>query len=669
MKSLFLISFITVCLFANAQVSGCTDPLATNYNTEATINDGSCTYGTSTVSAAVSHELPEIMEETSGLIYWNNKIWTHNDDTDINLYSFNFDNVEDYNTHELTGTQNIDQEEISQDSNYIYLGDFGNNVSGNRTNLQILRIEKQSLLDGSPLIDTISFVYSNQTDFTATDANDTDFDCESFIVSTDSIYLFTKQWVSKKTAVYSLSKYPGEHIAHYKNEFNVAGLITGAVFNRAKRYVVLCGYSSLVQPFFYLLYDFNGNDFFSGNKRKVSFSNSLHQVEGITTKDGLTFYASNEKLIKIITITPKIHEIDLSSYLSDYLNSIIPDENAPIISSTHNDVDLYADHNCEIIVPDYRLYVTASDDNTTANNLIITQHPYPGTYMSSENNQISLRAYDEYDNFDEVLFNVNILDTISPIITVENTNIYIGASEDCSAVIPDLTESIDISDNCTTNENLILTQVPAQGTQCNGSENEVILTCTDESENVTQITLNISVIDTTPPTINCPTIEPIILENDELYYTVNGTEFDLDNYSDNCSISSITNDYNSSASLSDVEFSLGTTTVVWTATDESGNTNTCTYNITISSTDINTEVISGLSIYPNPTKGNITIKDEKLIINKLILTDINGKSIPILAKKENINYSFNIAALSTGIYFINIETKDKRNLKHKIIKQ
>ena len=92
MKSLFLISFITVCLFANAQISGCTDPLATNYNTEATINDGSCTYGTSTVSAAVTHELPVIMEETSGLIYWNNKIWTHNDDADINLYSFSFDN-------------------------------------------------------------------------------------------------------------------------------------------------------------------------------------------------------------------------------------------------------------------------------------------------------------------------------------------------------------------------------------------------------------------------------------------------------------------------------------------------------------------------------------------------------------------------------------------------
>ncbi|MDD2636366.1 MAG: HYR domain-containing protein [Bacteroidales bacterium] len=670
MKSLFLILFITVCLFANAQVSGCTDPLATNYNTEATINDGSCTYGTSTVSAAVSHELPEIIEETSGLIYWNNSIWTHNDDTDINLYSFDFENVENYNTYELTGTQNIDQEEISQDSNYIYIGDFGNNVSGNRTNLQILRIEKQSLLDGTPIIDTISFVYSNQTNFEATEANKTDFDCEAFIVSTDSIYLFTKQWVSKKTAVYSLSKYPGEHIAHYKNEFNVNGLITGAVFNRAKRCVVLCGYSSLMQPFFYLLYDFNGNDFFSGNKRKISFSSSLHQVEGVTTKDGLTYYASNEKLSQsFITIAPKIHEVDLSTYLSDYLNSIIPDENAPVISSTHNDVDLYADNNCNAMVPDYRGDVTASDDITPEANLIIVQSPNSGSYISSGNNQISLRVYDESDNFDEIFFNINVLDTISPTIIVEDININIEATENCNAAIPDFSESLTLYDNCTANENLVLTQNPVSGSLCSGINNEVILTLTDESNNETQTTLYVSVIDTSPPTINCPTIEPITIENDELSYTVIGTEFDPEDYSDNCSTPSITNNYNSSSSLANAEFNIGTTTVLWTATDEAGNSNTCSYDITINSTDITTENISGLSIYPNPAKDKITIQDKNLVINNLTLTDINGKYISIFANKENTNYHLDISKLSSGIYFLNIETRDKANLKYKIIKQ
>lgn len=583
MKCVLLSFFFVVGFYANAQLAGCTDSLANNYSSDATINNGSCTYGSSSVSAVTSYELPEIIEETSGLIYWNDKIWTHNDDTDINLYSFDFENVSDYNAYELTGTHNIDQEEISQDSNYVYVGDFGNNVSGNRTNLKILRIEKQSLLAGSPVIDTIHFVYSNQTNFEASGANNTDFDCESFIVSTDSIYLFTKQWVSEKTTVYSLSKYPGEHIAHYKNEFDVSGLITGAVYDRARRYVVLCGYSSTVQPFFYLLYDFKGNDFFSGNKRKISFSKPFHQVEGITTKDGLIYYASNEKLVKVITIKPKIHKVDLSSYLSPYLTSITPDSIAPVIGSNHNDIVLFADLDCRAMVPDFRTDVVAVDDVSSTDNLIIVQTPYPGSYVSGENNQISLRAYDEFDNFDEVFFNISVLDTLAPL-------------------------------------------------------------------------------------LNCPSINPIVLENSELSYVVNGTEFDPDYYPDNCWVSMISNDYNSNSTLSNAEFNIGTTTVVWTITDGSGNTDTCSFDVIIESRDFVTEKNLGLSIYPNPAKDNIIIKDENLIINKIGFSDINGKSISVTSKNEEGNYNFDISKLSIGIYFINIETKDKKSLKHKVIK-
>jgi len=276
MKGLLLALIFSLPLMCFAQTTGCTDPLAINYNSSATENDGTCAYVNSSVSAAVSFELPEIMLETSGLIFWNNKLWTHNDNSDVNLYSFSFSASSMYETWELTGTSNVDQEEISQDSNYIYLGDFGNNVSGNRTNLRILRVEKQSLLNNSPVIDTIWFSYSDQTDFSPTEANETDFDCEAFIVSTDSIYLFTKQWVSEKTKLYSLSKYPGIHTAYYKSELDVSGLVTGAYYNRAKKLVVLCGYSSFVQPFFYLLYDFEGNNYFSGNRRKIGFSETLH---------------------------------------------------------------------------------------------------------------------------------------------------------------------------------------------------------------------------------------------------------------------------------------------------------------------------------------------------------------------------------------------------------
>lgn len=301
--------------------SGCTDPLANNYNSAALVNDGSCTYQNASILPTVSQNLPSLLNETSGLILWNDKIWTHNDNADINLYYFHPDSLSMLNNIQLSSTVNIDEEEISQDSNYIYLGDFGNNANGNRTDLRILRIDKADLIQNIITIDTIFFSYSDQIDFTPRGANNTDFDCESFIVGRDSIFLFTKQWVSQKTAKYSLPKMPGTHIAQYSSQLDVQGLVTAATYLEDKRLIILTGYSTLVQPFIYLLYDFNDNDFFAANKRKISLNLGFHQVEGICTLDGLNCYITNERLsYSWITVEPKLHKIDLGSFLNNYLN-------------------------------------------------------------------------------------------------------------------------------------------------------------------------------------------------------------------------------------------------------------------------------------------------------------------------------------------------------------
>jgi hypothetical protein len=303
-----------------AQV-GCTDPLATNYDPSATINDGSCTYQNTTLSPVFSQNLSPVLNETSGLIYWNNRLWTHNDNSDINLYNFHPDSVNIIDSIELTGSSNRDQEEITQDSNYIYLGDFGNNANGNRTDLRILRIDKSDLLQNLITIDTIFFSYSDQINFTATGSNNTDFDCESFIVSSDSIFLFTKQWVSQKTAKYSLPKTPGVYVAQFSGLLNVQGLVTAATYLEDKRLLLMSGYSTTVQPFIYLLYDFNGTDFFGANKRKINLNLGFHQIEGICSEDGSTYYLTNERLsYSFITVEPKLHKIDLNAYLENYLN-------------------------------------------------------------------------------------------------------------------------------------------------------------------------------------------------------------------------------------------------------------------------------------------------------------------------------------------------------------
>lgn len=320
MKYSFLL-FFWICLSAKAQLAGCTDALAKNYNPSAILNDGSCVYENTKIAPVFSITLSDTLRETSGLVYFDNQLWTHNDDTDVNIYAL--DTIGRItNRYPLNGLKNTDWEDISQDSAYFYMGNFGNNVSGVRKDLQILRIEKFSLKANNPQIDTIAFRYSNQVDFTRSKANTTDFDCEAFIVSRDSIYLFTKQWTSKRTALYALPKLPGNYVAQFKSDFDVNGLITGATYLEEKQLIALCGYSKQLKPFLYLLYDFKSNDFFSGNKRKITLGLPYHQVEGITTRNGLQYYISNEhfRLKPIINTSQQLHQLDLNLLLQSYLN-------------------------------------------------------------------------------------------------------------------------------------------------------------------------------------------------------------------------------------------------------------------------------------------------------------------------------------------------------------
>ena len=352
---ILLSASLTTITDSTAQVSGCTDRLAVNYNPAAIKNDGSCVYSETSVLPDATYNISNTLDETSGLIIWNDQLWTHNDNDDINIYSLDTLNGSIIQTISLTGTLNTDWEEISHDNDFIYIGDFGNNSNGNRTDLKILRIKKISVFTNPPEIDTISYTYSDQTDLTPSGSNNTDFDCEAFIVSSDSIYLFTKQWVNQKTSVYSLPKIPGKYTAKKKSTYDVEGLITGSAYLYSKKLVVLCGYSILLEPFFFLLYDFNDCDFFSGNKRKVTIPLSFHQVEGIATTNGLKYYISNERFTysTFITVNQKLHTFNLNPLLEDYIESFTSNSAENGIKNTYTIFPNPVENNLRVKRSDY----------------------------------------------------------------------------------------------------------------------------------------------------------------------------------------------------------------------------------------------------------------------------------------------------------------------------
>jgi hypothetical protein len=273
-----------------------------------------CEHYKTKIKPVFSAPLSDSLKETSGLVFFDGLFWTHNDDHDTIIYGLDASGKIKRKI-KLNGVVNHDWEEITQDSSYLYIGDFGNNYSGNRNDLSILKIDKKSFLQQQPIVETIFFSYHNQTHFKPQKPNKTQFDCEAFVATKDSIYLFTKEWKTSTTSLYALPNKTGHQVAQLQTSWNCKGLITGATYLDAEKKIALCGYTKKGSPFLYLLYDFEGNHFFSGCKRRINLKMRFHQIEGITTIDGNTFYSTNEALVRkpFLKIPQQWHLVELKA--------------------------------------------------------------------------------------------------------------------------------------------------------------------------------------------------------------------------------------------------------------------------------------------------------------------------------------------------------------------
>lgn len=306
----FFSCFYTILSFAQ---QGCTDPLASNFSASATSNDGSCLYPATAFDLTQLTTLPNTLVESSGLAFFNNNLWTHND-------GGNLDRI--YRIDSLTGNilqeviiataDNNDWEDMAENETHLFVGDFGNNP-GNRMDLAIHRIEKNDLTSNIVNSEVINFSFSDQTSFPEL-PNDNNFDCEAFLIKDDVIHLFSKNWVDEKTRHYTLPNIPGTHIAQFQSEFDAQGLISGAAIDDQGN-IVLIGYTPGGISFMWLLFDYQGDDVFSGNKRYISLGSAINtsQIEGVVFKSTGYGYISAERFA---TLEPKLFSFNINSLLS-----------------------------------------------------------------------------------------------------------------------------------------------------------------------------------------------------------------------------------------------------------------------------------------------------------------------------------------------------------------
>ena len=317
---------------AVAQIAGCTDPQATNYNSAATYNDGSCVFTAITQTTTTVATLPSQLDEISGMIYYNGMLFGHEDSGGGNLiYEINPASGAITKTITLSGTTNVDWEDMTQDPTHIYVCDTGNNVSGNRTDLKIYKFPKSAITAGSSIsiaaseIETINYVYEDQTNFAIQPVNSTSFDCEAVAYNKGKLHLFTKNWLANESVHYVLPTSPGTHVAERFDSINTGNVkITGADFGAFDE-LILIGYETSIplNCALFLDYGFDGSYYYfnTGCKRRLNIGNALSkgQAEGICFENALKGYISNERLIySIFNIPPRVYTFDITTRIQEY---------------------------------------------------------------------------------------------------------------------------------------------------------------------------------------------------------------------------------------------------------------------------------------------------------------------------------------------------------------
>lgn len=329
----FAILLITCCfsiVCANAQ-PGCTDPQAINFLPSATQNDGSCIYPPTIYFPVEIAQLPANMPEASGLEFFGGQLWVQQDGgAGPVLHSLDTTTAALLETVMLPGLENLDWEDLAEDADHLYIGDFGNNA-GNRTNLRIYKINKNELLAGTAAAEVIAFSFSDQVDFTpAPNANN--FDCEAFVVLGDSIHLFSKRWLDKTTHRYTLPTTAGNYVAQLRDSLDTNCLVSAADISEVGT-LVLLGYDGTTsETSLWLLWDYSDSRFFSGNKRKITLGTALNmsQAEGITFSQSYKGFICSEK---ILVFPQRLFRFDIGQWLENPTATVASEDWAAILIS------------------------------------------------------------------------------------------------------------------------------------------------------------------------------------------------------------------------------------------------------------------------------------------------------------------------------------------------
>jgi ribosome biogenesis SPOUT family RNA methylase Rps3 len=273
-------------------------------------------------------------------------------------------------------------------------------------------------------------------------------------------------------------------------------------------------------------------------------------------------------------------------------------------------------------------------------------------------NTVLLTVTDSNDNVATAMATVTVESTIPPEAIAQDITITLNASGNAS-ITP---EDIDNGSNSTCGT-IILTADIVDFNCADVGANTVTLTATDSSNNMSTTTAIVMVVDDILPEVITQDITVILGATGNVTITPE----DIDNGSnDPCGIVSLELDI-----LNFDTDDIGENTVQLTATDTNGNVSITNAIVTVVDTLSvdHDELDLGLSVYPNPTKGNLNLKITNFNTGNLTyqLFSIHGQLLLSDTVHNDIT-RIPMHRLAKGMYILKVTSSTKVVKSFKVIK-
>ena len=238
------------------------------------------------------------------------------------------------------------------------------------------------------------------------------------------------------------------------------------------------------------------------------------------------------------------------------------------------DTTIYVDANCEAAIPQLSPKIMFASCSEFQESYNWEQSPVVDSMVGVGTYTVVFSVYRVEELVKTCDVTITVQDTTPPAINCPE-DALVNVGENCSYTLADFTTELEVSDNCTATGSIIVSQLPEAGTviEGHGTEQVVWVFAEDADQNIDSCSFTITLQDTIAPVVECPEDQLIPL-NDICEIVV--PTFNFNGLTDNCTDS--VNMVVSQLPIAGTVIS-DTTEVTLFATDEAGNSSSCSFNI------------------------------------------------------------------------------------------